>query len=111
MLRWFPTLVAIACSGARNTSSHHVPTPSRVADGRDRAASETPTFHITPLAYFMNDPDGPMWDPVHEKFHLFYGVYPPPDQGPDLGGYRFWAHAISDDLAHWKRECPPTVAA
>ena len=41
----------------------------------------------------MNDPNGPMWDPVHEKYHLFYQYQTP----------RMWGHAVSDDLVNWQQ--------
>lgn len=37
------------------------------------------------------DPNGPFFDPVHNKSHLFYQYRTP----------RVWGHAVSDDLIHW----------
>ena len=52
---------------------------------------------------WMNDPNGPFFDPVHKKYHLFYQYQTP----------RMWGHAVSDDLVDWtqlpmalKRERP-----
>jgi sucrose-6-phosphate hydrolase SacC (GH32 family) len=39
----------------------------------------------------MNDPNGPMYDPVHDMYHLFYQYQTP----------RMWGHAASRDLIDW----------
>lgn len=65
-----------------------------------------PIFHVfAGHAGMMNDPDGPFYDPLHDRVHLFFGVYPEPGQGPakDQGGFRFWEHAISNDTVYWRR--------
>jgi beta-fructofuranosidase len=51
-----------------------------------------PTFHFVPVPIaWMNDPNGPFYDPVTQKYHLFFQYYTP----------RQWGHAISDDLLRW----------
>jgi len=53
-----------------------------------------PGFHFVPWPFdWMNDPNGPMYDPVHEKYHLFYQYKTP----------RNWGHAVSEDLVHWQQ--------
>jgi len=53
-----------------------------------------PAFHIVPYPYnWSNDPNGPMYDPVHDKYHLFYQYQTP----------RVWGHVVSDDLINWKQ--------
>jgi sucrose-6-phosphate hydrolase SacC (GH32 family) len=54
-----------------------------------------------------NDPNGPLWDPVHKVYHLFYqdhvsqarngsdGKPMTGTHGPD------WGHAVSKDFVHW----------
>ena len=47
----------------------------------------------------MNDPNGPLFDPVHMLYHIFFQDHLalPGGVGP------VWAHAVSKDLAHWAR--------
>lgn len=66
------------------------------ADGNDPRDFDSdllmPGFHFVPFPWdWQNDPNGPMWDPVHEKYHLFYQYQTP----------RMWGHAVSDDLVDW----------
>ena len=44
-----------------------------------------------------NDPNGPVFDPVHGVFHLFYQIHlaASPGHGPDYG------HFVTKDLIHW----------
>lgn len=63
-------------------------------------------FHIfSSHAGMMNDPDGPFYDELHQRVHLFFGVYPLPGHGPakDQGGFRFWQHVVSNDTVFWRR--------
>lgn len=64
-------------------------------DPRDFAADpKLPGFHFVPWPWaWMNDPNGPMWDPVHELYHLFYQYQTP----------RNWGHAVSADLVNWQQ--------
>ena len=41
----------------------------------------------------MNDPDGPFFDPVHKRYHLFVQYETP----------RQWAHAVADDMLRWQQ--------
>ena len=51
-----------------------------------------PAFHYTPLPHeWMNDPNGPLYDPKFNKYHLFTQYKTP----------RVWSHAVSDDLLNW----------
>jgi len=53
-----------------------------------------PSFHIVPYPFkWSNDPNGPMYDPVHDKYHLFMQYDTP----------RLWGHVVSDDLINWKQ--------
>ena len=44
-----------------------------------------------------NDPNGPVFDPVHGVIHHFYQIHlaAPPGHGPDYG------HFVSKDFVHW----------
>lgn len=55
----------------------------------DIHAEFLPRWHYIPRPFnWMNDPDGPFYDPVHKKYHLFVQYETP----------RQWAHAVSDDM-------------
>ena len=43
----------------------------------------------------INDPNGPIYDPVHGVYHLHYQNH------VGLHGGRTWGHAVSKDLSHW----------
>ncbi|GMH70997.1 hypothetical protein TrST_g2389 [Triparma strigata] len=62
-------------------------------DPRDFEADlNLPGFHFVPYPFdWQNDPNGPLYDPVHDKYHLFYQYQTP----------RLWGHAVSDDLVSW----------
>ncbi len=55
---------------------------------------------VRPIYHFCN-PDGRLNDPNglcfwEGRWHLFYQAFPPEDPRPH------WAHAVSDDLIHWR---------
>jgi len=53
-----------------------------------------PGFHFVPWPFdWLNDPNGPFYDPVHDKYHLMYQYQTP----------RMWGHAVSDDLVNWQQ--------
>ena len=55
-----------------------------------------PTYHITPPANWMNDPNGAIqWQ---GRYHLFYQHNP---YAPE-SRQKHWAHVVSDDLLHWE---------
>ncbi|WP_144720163.1 glycoside hydrolase family 32 protein [Agrococcus jejuensis] len=61
-----------------------------------RADRLRPTFHVTAPAGWLNDPNGVAQ--VAGTHHLFY------QHNPDGAVHHriHWAHAVSDDLVHWR---------
>ena len=58
------------------------------------------TFHLADPTCDINDPNGPMYDPVHGLYHNFYQIHVAEDQdgagnGPD------WGHWVSKDFVRW----------
>jgi len=57
-----------------------------------------PALHYTPLAHWMNDPNGPIL--LDGIWHLFYQYNP----NGMIWGHSSWGHATSRDLLHWQEE-------
>lgn len=57
-----------------------------------------PSFHFTPAAHWMNDPNGM----VHHRgvWHLFFQYHP----HSAVWGPMHWGHATSSDLMHWQEQ-------
>lgn len=61
-------------------------------DPRNFSDPWLPTFHFLPYPFdWLNDPNGPFFDPVHKLYHLFYQYSTP----------RTWGHATSTNLIDW----------
>jgi beta-fructofuranosidase len=73
------------------------------ASSLGQAASNTlatdrhrPRYHLMPPSAWLNDPNGPLiWK---GKYHMFYQYCPKISNS----GTKYWAHAVSSDLVHWK---------
>ena len=57
--------------------------------------SDAPQFHVRDLSCGENDPNGPVYDPVHGVYHLHYQNH------VGCRGGRTYGHAVSRDFIHW----------
>ena len=60
------------------------------------ARAYRPKFHYTPEKGWINDPNGLIY--ADGRYHLFAQHYPDDTKW----GPMHWAHAVSDDLLHWR---------
>lgn len=65
-----------------------------------------PQFHFTAQKGWINDPNGMVYHAGW--YHLFF-QYDPVELSGNNGGNRFWGHAISRDMVHW-RQLPVALA-
>ncbi|WP_446743254.1 glycoside hydrolase family 32 protein [Silvibacterium acidisoli] len=96
--RQFVKLAAGACSAA-TLHANALPfslaaeqgLPSNLASDPRR-----PQFHLLPAKNWMNDPNGPIY--YNKRYHMFLQYNP---EGATSAN-KSWAHAISDDMLHWR---------
>lgn len=65
---------------------------------KDRDDRWYPTFHIAPLAGWMNDPNGLSF--FKDQYQVYFQHHP---YSP-LWGPMHWGHVSSDDMVKWRRE-------
>merc|ERR1719277_2199456 len=63
--------------------------------GDHGSARHAAQFHIRDASCTLNDPNGPIYDPVHGAYHLHFQNH------VGLHGGRTYGHAVSRDFAHW----------
>src|SRR5579862_9865645 len=61
-----------------------------------------PQFHFTARRGWINDPNGLVY--AKGEYHLFFQH----DPNDTAGAHKFWGHAVSKDLVHWK-ELPEAI--
>jgi len=60
-----------------------------------------PKYHFLPPAYWMNDPNGPVF--YENEYHIFYQHNPYKDNFAQNEWWDIsWGHAKSSDLVHWE---------
>ena len=70
----------------------------RVDDAGEDRVGGRPTYHLTPPANWLNDPNGLLrWN---GRYHVFYQYNP----GGPFHNTIHWGHAVSDDLVTWADE-------
>jgi len=57
-----------------------------------------PSYHFSPAAHWMNDPNGMVY--YQGTYHLFYQYYP----GAMVWGPMHWGHATSQNLTSWQEQ-------
>ena len=57
-----------------------------------------PQLHFTPFKNFQNDPNGLVYDPSNQTYHMYFQYNP---YGMGIGN-QVWGHAESTDLVNWK---------
>jgi hypothetical protein len=55
----------------------------------------SPQYHVRDASCGINDPNGPVFDPVHGVYHLHYQNH------VGCRGGRTYGHAVSRDFVHW----------
>jgi beta-fructofuranosidase len=95
--------IAAASSTVAAVSKHAWQLPT--GDLRTKLAADPlrPQFHLLPTKNWMNDPNGPIYWKGH--YHMFFQYNP----GASVWGDMHWAHAVSDDMIHW-RHLPVALA-
>ena len=99
MSRSFLVVLAAAVATTLGVPAAAVPTVNTTETTQWR-----PTYHYTPAANFINDPNGLIQ--YKGVYHLFYQHNP----SGDTAGNGSWGHATSTDLVHWT-EHPIAIAA
>jgi len=99
MLRTFLVVLAAAVA-----TTLVVPAAAVAADETTETTQWRPTYHYTPAANFMNDPNGLIR--YKGVYHLYYQHNP----SGNTAGNGSWGHATSTDLVHWT-EHPVAIAA
>ena len=51
-------------------------------------AAAVPRVHLHDRSCHLNDPSGPVWDPVHGFYHVFYQVTQPSDHSAHPSNHR-----------------------
>lgn len=65
-----------------------------------------PKYNFTPENNWMNDPNGLVYNEFTKEYHLFFQYCDSLDEDQTK---KYWGHAVSEDLMHWK-ELAPAIA-
>lgn len=64
-----------------------------------------PQIHYSPSSGFLNDPNGLIYNPYTQEWHMSYQYNPYQVKA----GNQHWGHSMSNDLVHWKNYQPAIV--
>lgn len=84
-------LLALASLGLVRLAAAQAPVPPATPQYR-------PSYHFSPAAHWMNDPNGMVY--YQGTYHLFFQYYP----GAMVWGPMHWGHATSADLVSWQEQ-------
>jgi hypothetical protein len=107
MLRRLALLLALPLLAARSLRAFPVnctggPCGPAHQDCGPAFGASAPQFHLRSKSCAINDPNGPLWDPRHRVFHLFWQERcAEPANGAGEGPV--WGHAASRDFVRWTR--------
>ena len=87
-----------AFAAAARPPAPHGPVGQIAGAPRPRSFRPLPSqFHVRPPTNWINDPNGPMYDPASKTYHLFTQYNP----FGSSWGHMSWSHSASLDLVRW----------
>lgn len=92
------TFTVVFSDKNNNTNILTLVTKLDIADDVVYTDQYRPQYHFSPKMYYMNDPNGLVYNATTGEYHLFFQLSP----GLIVPGTQVWGHAVSKDLLNWK---------